>query len=198
MHCGQSLNNLTSDNVKDYKVEGLLNTIWDGRGRVVSARHVPSDTPVAIKIFDLEKCADDLDLIQHEARTLRELRHPHICAVGVSLSFGQEAWLVLPHFQCSAEALICTHFTLGLPELALALVARDVLLALQYLHSRCIIHRAVQSRHILISSTGRCALSGLRHSIEHRVGSGEGDTLHDYPRYPVALLNWASPEMLHQ
>lgn len=52
---------------------------------------------------------------------------------------------------------------------------------------------------MLVSPCGRAVLSGLRYSVHHRQLGTEGQrTLHCYPRHPAPLLNWASPEMLHQ
>lgn len=187
-----------SDSIKDYRKEGVLSSIWQGRGRVVVATHTPTSVSLALKIFDLEKCTEDFDLIQHEARMLREVRHPNLCCLVGSLSVGQEAWLLLPRLLCSVADLLHSQYTFGLPELAIAVVARDILLALQYLHARGIIHRNVQARHVLVSPCGRAVLSGLRHSVYHRQSEGGRHTLHCYPRNPRSLLNWASPEMLHQ
>lgn len=41
----------------------------------------------------------------------------------------------------SAARLVATHFSDGLPEPALALVIKEVLQGLSYLHSKRIIHR---------------------------------------------------------
>lgn len=66
--------------------------------------------------------------------------------------------------------------------------------------------RSVQARHVLVSSGGRAVLSGLRTCLEFSSAShisgapddGGYKLLHSYPRHPTSLLNWASPEMLHQ
>ena len=48
----------------DFKIDGLLSAIWEGRGKVVLAAHATSKKSYAIKIFDLEKCADEISSIE--------------------------------------------------------------------------------------------------------------------------------------
>lgn len=54
----------------------------------------------------------------------------------------------------SVTDIIHAKYTFGLPELAIAVLLRDVLLALDYLHGNDIVHRALRASHILVSATG--------------------------------------------
>ena len=54
----------------------------------------------------------------------------------------KQLWIVMPLYGfTSASRLIVSEFKDGLSEYALALIVRDVLQGLQYIHSRGIIHR---------------------------------------------------------
>lgn len=77
----------------------------------------------------------------------------------------------------SVTDIIHAKYTFGLPELAIAMLLRDVLLALDYLHGNDVIHRALRASHILVSATGErfvemrnffyitgAKLSGLRYA----------------------------------
>ncbi|KAK4319441.1 hypothetical protein Pmani_009620 [Petrolisthes manimaculis] len=183
----------------DYEVWSPLATVCGDRGTVWMARHKPSESHVALKIYELDKCEDEFELIQDEVRLVRQLRHPNIMRYLASFTTGQQLWVVMPLLGfTSASRLVATNFSDGLPEPALALLVKDTLQGLSYLHSRRIVHRAVRGSHILIDSTGKVVLSGLRHSTcildTHRWKR----TIHRYPPEARCNLNWASPELLAQ
>ncbi|KAG7166241.1 STE20-related kinase adapter protein alpha-like [Homarus americanus] len=168
---------------ESYDVWSPLGSVCGGKGTVWVARHKPSNNHVALKIYELDKCEDEFELIQYMA----------------SFTFSQQLWIVMPLLgYTSASRLVATHFAEGLPESALALVIKDVLHGLSYLHSKRIIHRAVRGSHILIDSIGRVALSGLRHSTSIVDSTRWQKTVHCYPRQARCNLNWASPELLAQ
>lgn len=54
---------------------------------------------------------------------------PEVCVVGPLMAFG------------SCRDLLNTHFSNGLPENAIALILREVLEALDYIHKKGFIHR---------------------------------------------------------
>lgn len=85
-------------------------------------------------------------LFQHEIRTVRQLRHPNIIQYMTSFTAAQQLWIIMPFLgYTSASRLVATHFSEGLPEPALALIVREILQGLSYLHSKNIIHRLVWS-----------------------------------------------------
>jgi hypothetical protein len=58
--------------------------------------------------------------------------------------------------------------------------------------------RAIRASHILVSSSGRACLSGLRYAcriVEH--GRWQR-SVHSFPRSTACNLNWLSPEVLEQ
>ncbi|XP_071541295.1 STE20-related kinase adapter protein alpha isoform X3 [Panulirus ornatus] len=184
---------------ESYDIWSPLGSVCGGKGTVWVARHKPSNNHVALKIYELDKCEDEFELIQHEIRTVKQLRHRNIIQYMASFTFSQQLWIVMPLLgYTSASRLVATHFCEGLPEPALALVMKEVLYGLSYLHSKRIIHRAVRGSHILIDSTGRVALSGLRHSTCIMDSTRWQKTVHCYPPQARYNLNWASPELLAQ
>lgn len=83
-------------------------------------------------------------LIQDEVRLVRQLRHPNVIRYLASFTTGQQLWVVMPLLGfTSASRLVATNFSDGLPEPALALVVKEALQGLAYLHSRRIVHRSV-------------------------------------------------------
>ncbi|XP_050729345.1 STE20-related kinase adapter protein alpha-like isoform X2 [Eriocheir sinensis] len=182
-----------------YEVWSPLGSVCGGRGTVWLARHKPTNAQVALKIYELDKCEDEFELIQHEIRTVRQLRHRNVIHYLASFTVTQQLWVVMPLLgYTSASRLVATHFTDGLPEPALALVMKEVLLGLSYLHCKRIIHRAVRGSHILIDNNGRVVLSGLRHSTPISDTTRYKKTVHCYPLQARFNLNWTSPELLAQ
>lgn len=94
----------------------------------------------------------------------------------------------------SCADLVANHFPCGLSESALALVLRDVLQALVYLHARRFLHRAVRGRHILVTSAGTALLTCLRHAQPYTPGL----PTHIFTEEDTDNLNWLSPEVLAQ
>ncbi|XP_045581000.1 STE20-related kinase adapter protein alpha isoform X2 [Procambarus clarkii] len=184
---------------ENYDVWSPLGSVCGGKGTVWVARHKPSNNHVALKIYELDKCEDEFELIQHEILMVKQLRHRNIIQYMASFIYSQQLWIVMPLLgYTSASRLVATHFSDGLPEPALALVIKDVLHGLSYLHSKRIIHRAVRGSHILIDSIGRVALSGLRHSTCIMDSTRLQKSVHCYPHQARYNLNWASPELLAQ
>ena len=97
-------------------------------------------------------------------------------------------------------------------EQSLQPITKSVLSALEYLHSKHIIHRCVCPENILISQTGQVYLSGLKFCISLIDQGLLAKKLHDYPSYLTLsktadgsnddeiseYLNYLSPELLQQ
>ncbi|XP_076062745.1 ste20-like kinase isoform X2 [Oratosquilla oratoria] len=184
---------------ENYDVTSHLGTSCGGVGSVWVAKHRPSCLHIAVKIYDMDKCGEELDLIREEISTVRQLRHPNIVHYLTTFTSEHHLWILMPlQGFGSASHLVATHFPEGLSEQHLALIVRDVLHGLCYLHSKAIIHRAVRGSHILIGSDGHCSLSGLRHSTSVIQSGKWQKTVHFYPPQAAYNLNWASPELLEQ
>lgn len=134
---------------------------------------------------------------------MRQFKHPNVLPCLASYVSGSEVILVTPKmYWGSLKDLVETHFNHneGIPELAVALIFKQVILALQYLHAKAIVHRSVRASHILISESGEAKLSGLRYacSLLHPA-HGTVQDRYDYPLHVVKTnMNWLSPEFLQQ
>ncbi len=83
-------------------------------------------------------------------------------------------------------------------EQSLQPITKALLSALDYLHSKYIIHRCVCPENIYISQTGHVFLSGFKYSVS-LIEQGElVKKLHDYPSDLNDYLNYLSPEFLQQ
>jgi STE20-related kinase adapter protein alpha len=176
----------------------VLNACFFDKGKVLLAKHKSSGSLVAIKHFNLEDvCQDQYDLIIGEILYMRQYKHPNIISCLTSYAVNFDLYIISPlmSFQ-SCHELITAHFQEGLPETVISLFLRDVLKALDYIHSKGYIHRAVKARHILVHDDGHACLSGLRYMYPlPRDGS---DKVYHFPLHASHNLNWLSPELLEQ
>ncbi|KAF0294718.1 STE20-related kinase adapter protein alpha [Amphibalanus amphitrite] len=183
-----------------YRVLTMVGHCFNGIGSVWLARHAASGNLVAVKKYDVDKCSFEvLSILQHESQAMRQLRHARLMPCLSSFVSGTELWMVEP--LCgygSTKDLLAAHFTEGLPERAIALILRDVVRALDYLHSQGYVHRSVRASHILIGANGDTYLAGLRSSYCSYRDGRRLARIHQFPELAADGLNWLSPEILAQ
>jgi len=170
------------------------------------ARQRNSLRSVVVKRYSLQQFLhgeveeDPTVYIQHEVTAMKQFQHPNIQSCLTSFVWDSEVWVVTPLMSYgSLKDLMTTHMTEGMPELACCLIVRDLCLALQYLHSQGVVHRAVRASHVLVKENGTAVLSGLRYSTPLQA-TGEGrPNLYSYPLHGVTgNLAWLAPEILQQ
>ncbi|KAH3690312.1 STE20-related kinase adapter protein alpha-like [Dreissena polymorpha] len=182
-----------------YDIFTTIGKGYNDAATISVARHVASGHNVAIRQIDLDHPNIDMAALQQEITYCRLLNHESILPYYTSFVHNNEVWTVMPLMAYgSCRDLMHAYFTSGLPEQAIAYILRDVISALEYIHSRGVIHRSVRASHVLISASGRVCLTGLRsacHLFEH--GKWKR-SMFVYPENPQKLLCWLSPEILEQ
>ena len=87
------------------------------------------------------------DQLIQEAHTMRGLAHPNLLRLHCSFLAGERLWLVTPFVRGGSLAgLLATRFPQGLDEEQCAVLAREILTGLAYLHARGCMHRDVKAR----------------------------------------------------
>lgn len=158
---------------------------------------VYNDLPVAIKCFKLENLSKtDFELTIHEAKILRKLKHKNILPLLANFVNGNQIWFVMPIAIYGSCYNLSRPF--GLSESTIALILKDVLQGIDYIHNQGIIHRGIRSSRVLINSNGRCILTGFRHSISCINNGKWSNVVHDYPATARDNINWYAPELLEQ
>ncbi len=190
---------LYETNPEYYVTCSVLGNCFFDKGDVLLAKHKTSKSLVAIKHFNLENFdQDQYELIIGEIFFMRQLKHSNLLPCLTSYVINFDLYVVSPFMgYASCHDLISTHFQDGLPEVVISFFLRDVLRALEYIHSKGYIHRAVKARHILVNADGHACLSGLRY-LYPLPENGNGRKVYNYPLHASHNLNWFSPELLEQ
>lgn len=141
---------------------------------------------------------------------MRQFCHPNVlpCLAAFVSNATGEVMVVMP-LQCfrSCRQMLDDHYVTGMPERLVALVMRDALTGLEYLHRRGIVHRSLRASHILVGRN-RAVVCGFR-DCASLVANGERlRRLHELPGLETATaasggdgtssLNWVAPEVLEQ
>eukprot|EP00894_Picocystis_sp_ML_P003214 jgi/Pico_ML_1/53731/g4229.t1 len=159
------------------------------------ARCIPYDEVVAVKLVDLESGTVNLDEIQREAKTMKNVNHPNLLPLHCCFVSGVKLWMVMPYVAAGSLLHIMKwSYPEGLDEVFIATVLREVLKGLEYLHRNGMIHRDIKAGNILIDANGQVKLAdfGVSATIE-RTGSWGGDG----SRFTfVGTPCWMAPEVM--
>ena len=112
---------------------------------------------VAIKVINLEEASEDIDEIRSEITMLSECKSSYVTKYITSFTHGSELCIVMEYLGGGS-----VHDLLdkgGLDENLVAVVTRELLKAIDYLHSAGKIHRDIKAANILLSSKGEVKIS---------------------------------------
>ena len=121
-------------------------------------------TAVAVKVLSASLTDDPtaLDQFRREGRLARRLLHPNLVQ---ALSSGVEQTtgihFIIFEYVPGPDALAVVHARGPFPVGAAVAVARDVAVALEYLHAQRLVHRDVKPDNILLDPAGTAKLADL-------------------------------------
>lgn len=132
--------------LKQYTMCSVLGSCFADRAIVFLGKHNKSGNLVAMKNFNLDSMTKtDCQLIQDEIYNTRQLMHPNLIPYVTSFLDTSQLYVVFPLMGYgSCRDLLRNHFVEGLPETVIAFILRDVLLGLEYIHNKGLIHRFVK------------------------------------------------------
>ena len=163
-------------------------------GDVHTARDKLTDDVVAVKLVDLEEAEDEVEDIQREISYLMQCSSPFVTKyLGCWLDPGSTRLAIAMEYMAggSVADLISDAFGGPLPESACAVVCRDLLYALDYLHGEGKIHRDVKCANVLLTGAGEIRLAdfGGAGALTQTLGGNKRRTFTGTPF-------WMAPEVI--
>ncbi|XP_043232345.1 serine/threonine-protein kinase MARK2-like isoform X18 [Amphibalanus amphitrite] len=166
----------------------LLKTIGKGNfAKVKLAKHLPTGEEVAIKIIDKTQMnPGSLQKLFREVRIMKMLDHPNIVKLYQVIETKKTLYLVM-EYASGGEVFDYLVFHGRMKEKEARLKFRQIVSAVQYCHSKRIIHRDLKAENLLLDSQMNIKIADFGFSNEFTVGS-KLDTFCGSPPYAAPEL----------
>ncbi|KAF9562804.1 Pkinase-domain-containing protein [Agrocybe pediades] len=169
-----------------------LETIGKGAyGSVHKGKHIPTGNIVALKIINLDTSDDDVGDIQREVALLSQLRDaPNVTKYYGCFLDGPRVWIAMELAHGGSVLSLMKASKDGcIEEKYVAVIIREVLVALAYLHKVPVIHRDMKAANVLITATGKVMICDFGVSALLATTSSKRNTLTGTPY-------WMAPEVV--
>jgi serine/threonine-protein kinase len=177
------------ERIGDYEVLGVLGA--GGMGAVYQVRHLISNRIEAMKVLlpDLSSSPDLAERFFREIRVLASLSHPNIAFLHNALQIDNQLLMIMEHIDGDTLADMLRKGPVR--QIRAVDIVVDVLAALEYAHSRGVVHRDVKPSNIMVGFDGIVKL--LDFGIAR--GLNEASQL-TQAGVPVGSMYYMAPEQL--
>jgi len=158
-------------------------------GKVYKGYEKKTKNPVAIKIIDLESAEDDIEDIQKEITILSQLDHTNITKYFGSFVENNYLWIIIE--LCAGGSCLDLLKPGPFEEIFIAIILREVLYGLDYLHGEGKIHRDIKAANILLTSLGEVKLADFGVSAQLTATMTKKNTF-------VGTPFWMAPEVIQE
>ncbi|CAI7593616.1 unnamed protein product [Penicillium glandicola] len=158
-------------------------------GKVFKGLDKRTGESVAIKIIDVENAEDDVDDIIKEIAILSELKSPYVTKYHGSYLKGSNLWIIMEF--CAGGSCHGLLRPGVIHEEYIAIILRELLRGLDYLHSDQKLHRDIKAANILLSASGQVKLADFGVSGQLSATMTKKNTF-------VGTPFWMAPEVIKQ
>ncbi|KAF1963949.1 Pkinase-domain-containing protein [Bimuria novae-zelandiae CBS 107.79] len=144
---------------------------------------------VAIKIIDVENAEDEVDDIISEISILSGMNSPYVTKYYGSYLHGTELWIVMEF--CSGGSCADLMRPGSIDESEIAVILKELLMGLCYLHDDHKLHRDIKAANILVGANGQVKLADFGVSGQLSATMTKKNTF-------VGTPFWMAPEVIKQ